>query len=463
MIRLEMLCTPTLISETAPYLSSVAKAYGIPPREAKRLCFVVESIMDMRMRELEKNDPTLVVEARIERHNLVVSITDKGLPYVLTSNEKKALKAGLANSYLFEQLGAEGQRISLYFEMVTQSKAPLVPTVEEEALLDTNFTCRLTTDSDEDIIRVIQCIYTAYGYNYLHQELYRTDVFKSMLHGGGYLSVLVENEHHQVVGHIALEEHAWFPGIMEACNLVVKPMARGNDLASVLVRDLLERGERRNLRGIYGMPVMFHPISQILLGKHGFTPCGMYFHILPGEAIKGRKIDSGRVDTAFCVHVYDKTTPHPLYLPSECAAFIQDVFQKEQLSFSLSGGEESVPASTSTSVSYKVDTVSKLLEVKVDAIGADLSARLNNPPFEKDLAVVEVITVYLNMNDPCCPVGYRTLKELGFIFCGCLPGSSAHDYAIMQHLREQPVVKENIVAQPDYAEMLNKLYAINGL
>lgn len=463
MIRLEMLCTPALISETAFYLREVAASSGVSAHRAYHLCFVIESVMDLRMRELEKDDPTLLVEARIDKSEFMVSITDKGLPYALTSNQKKILKSGLVDRFLFEQLGAQGQRISFFFMIEGHHDLSLVPPVEEETLLDKDFVCRFTTDSDKDIIRVIQCIYSAYGYNYLHQELYRTDIFRKMLRSGKYLSMLVENAHHQVVGHIALEEHAWFPGLMEACNLVVKPLARGNDIAGVLLDSLLENGAHRNLRGAYGMPVMFHPISQKLLSKHGYTPCGMYFHILPADAVKGREHDAGRLDTAFCMHTYDKTTPHGLFVPSECAQFIQDVFGKEQMPFTLNEDAADQVASATTSLSINADAVSKLLEVKVDAVGDDLSEHLDVTRFEQDLDDVEIVTVYLNMNDSRCPAGYEHLRSLGFIFSGCLPGSKTHDYLVMRHLKGRPIIKENIVALPDYAEMLEKLYEINGV
>ena len=139
-------------------------------------------------------------------------------------------------------------------------------------MLDTDVTFHLTSDSDEDIIRAIQCIYAVYGYNYIHQQFYHIDIFKKQLQSEKYISLLAENKHHQALGHIAAEEHDWLSGIMELCNLVVKPCARGLNLAGRLEKEIIKIANQKHIVGLYGMPVMFHPISQKLLDKMVLRP-----------------------------------------------------------------------------------------------------------------------------------------------------------------------------------------------
>ena len=51
-------------------------------------------------------------------------------------------------------------------------------------LLDRDFTCRLVKDNDEDIIKALNCIYSHYKYDYLHQALYDLDYFKDVIRNG---------------------------------------------------------------------------------------------------------------------------------------------------------------------------------------------------------------------------------------------------------------------------------------
>lgn len=463
MLHFKMLCDPTLIPDTALYLSKVAEKYGVTERKAHMACFVIETILEMRMLEADQKDPVLILDAKKEMNEFLISITDKGMPYVLTDYQKTILKKGLVDRFFFEQLGVDGQRISVAFKLSREEIDASVSSMmeKEEEWRNTDFTCRPTIDQDEDIVQAIRCIYTSYGYNYIHQELYNVDVFREMLQSGRYISVLAENGDKQVAGHIAIEEHHWFPGIMEVCNLVVKPAVRGQKVSDSLVESVIHLGEERKLSGLYSMPAMFHPISQRLSTENGFYPCGMYFHLLGNNVAGEFKGRSSRLSAAFSVHVYDMTTAHVLYLPEECAEFAEDVFETEKMNYSLKSSDADLPEKTV--LSYNIDTLSRRLEIKIDSAGKDLEESMENLLFSEESEMVEVIMVYLNMNDPSCPVCYRFLRGLGFIFTGCLPGSKANDYILMQHLKGRPIVRKKLVAEPDYEKMLHRIYKINGM
>ena len=324
MIHLKILCDPTMIPDTAVYLSKVAEKYGVSERKAHMACFVIETILELRMQEADQKEPVLLLDVKKEKNELLISITDKGLPYVLTDYQKMILKKGLVDRFYFEQLGTNGQRITVVFQMTREEIDSSVSAMmeKEEVWKDHDFKYRPTIDQDEDIVKAIRCICTSYGFNYIHQELYNVDIFKDMLKSGRYISVLAENTAQQVAGHIAIEEHKWFPGIMEVCNLVVKPSVRGKNISNHLVESVINLGQERHLSGLYSMPAMFHPISQKLSTENGFYPCGMYFHLL-GDNVAGEyKGRSSRLSAAFSVHVYDMTTAHVLYLPEECSEYL---------------------------------------------------------------------------------------------------------------------------------------------
>lgn len=463
MIRLRMLCDPALIPDTALYLSRIAVNYGVTERQAHKACFVIETILEVRVEEANPKDPFLILELKKDVDKLLISITDRGIPYVLTDYQKRILKRGLVDYFFFEQLGVDGQRITVGYKLNVEEGTAAVPFIaeKEEEWQNTEFVCRTTIDEDEDIVHAIQCIYTSYGYNYIHQELYNVDIFRDMLQSGRYISVLAENEFHQVAGHIAIEEHNWFPGIMEVCNLVVKPSVRGKNISDSLVESVVTLGQERDLNGLYSMPAMFHPISQRLATQNGFYPCGMYFHLL-GASVAGEYGDGkSRLSAAFSVHVYDIATVHFLYLPEECEEYVEDVFDEEKMPYALKKGH--LDSSDKTSLSYNYETLSKRLEVKIDQVGSDMKEVLKDLLTREESEMVEVIMVYLNVNDPGCPSCYRFLRESGLIFTGCLPGSKSNDYLLLQHLRGRAITRSGLVAEPDYQKMLDSLYRINGM
>ena len=80
-----------MIPDTALYLSKVAEKYGVSERKANMACFVIETILELRMQEADKKDPVLFLDVRKEKNEFLISITDKGLPYVLTDYQKMIL------------------------------------------------------------------------------------------------------------------------------------------------------------------------------------------------------------------------------------------------------------------------------------------------------------------------------------------------------------------------------------
>ena len=67
-------------------------------------------------------------------------------------------------------------------------------------LKDRDFICRDTKDDTDDIVKALECIYSHYKYDYLHQALYDIDYFKEILRNGRYLAAVAENKSGQVMG-----------------------------------------------------------------------------------------------------------------------------------------------------------------------------------------------------------------------------------------------------------------------
>ncbi len=170
----------------------------------------------------------------------------------------------------------------------------------------------------------------------------------------------------------------------------------------------------------------------------------------------GPDIDEGNwPDLAFCVSILNKEKKHPLCLPKECADFVRGVFETERASYELLlEGESPKPE---TALSYHLDAVNKMLEIRVDNVGCDFAGSVAALEVLEDVDMTEVIMICLNMNDPGCPAAYHYYRERGCIFTGCLPGSLAGDYLLLQHLKGELIVEKKMVLELNYQEMMEQL------
>ena len=113
-----------------------------------------------------------------------------------------------------------------------------------------------------------------------------------------------------------------------------------------------------------------------------------------------------------------------------------------------------------SSVSWDVLPSGKTLDVMINSIGPDLEKRLEEIAEQESMYSVRTTLYYLNMNDPGCIGCYEEFRRRGFIFSGCLPGSTAGDFIIMEDLKGYEPDRAHIDPAPGYKEMLDKLYDI---
>ena len=157
MIKLELPYDSRLIPGTAYWLSGLAEKCGVNTKRANTLCFVVETTLEKRVKQPCEGIPVFTITLEEHGDSISVSITDKGLPYVLTGKQREMLQAGLVSSFSFEQLAIDGQRLRFDVEKEPGAE-PEPPAAEtaEETLQDTDVRCRLTGMDDEDILRAIR-------------------------------------------------------------------------------------------------------------------------------------------------------------------------------------------------------------------------------------------------------------------------------------------------------------------
>jgi len=337
-------------------------------------------------------------------------------------------------------------------------------------LTDRDFTCRLVTDDQADIVKALECIYSHYKFDYLHQALYDVDYFKEILQGGRYVAAVAENKDGQVMGFGALDAHPWFDGLMEMGGLVVNPIARGLGLGDMLDDYRVEIGRTRGVRGLFATPVMPNPASQKLLSRHGYIPTGMYFHAGGPESLGASGDGFHPMDCGFSVYIYDKETEHVLYVPDEIKDFVKDIFGEVGLKYRFAEAGEGCEAACGTGgatdttggtdVDLNHEVVSKLLEVRIRNISPDFREKIDALPYFDEGSETVALMMLMCMNEPMCPECYEYLRSRGFIFSGLVPGGE-QDLIVMQHLRH-PIYRDFLHIEPDYERVLDMLYEVNG-
>lgn len=458
MIELILAKHPRTVPEIASFLSNLAGITGVNQAKKKGIRILLESALINRMNQMPSGTE-IIISASLTTDSFVISITDKGLPYILNEQQKSLIKQGDIDTFSVSQLGKGGVK----FEFSCKLEAKPEPLKEEdrsETLLDKDVTFRLISDSDEDILKAIRCLYAQYGYDYPHETLYNIENFRHLLNKGSYLSAIGENRHNQVVTHVALTYHDQIPNLPEFSSLVTKPFASGCGFAGQSLSFVEKVAAERGDNGVFVLAIGTHAYTQKICTKAGYSPCGIYFDCIPSDISPEYKNKGvNRFACFFGIKLTNRTREHKVCVPGELTPFISKIFEDQKTPFTVDNSSYE-PENKPSAFSVFSEPSSGHFEVYISSIGSDIAEVQKTVTTLEEFRSAETAVAYLNCNEKGFTKIYEYMRAAGCNFVGFLPGSSAGDYVIMQKFKTMPNITENVVA-PDYLEMIKAVKAVN--
>lgn len=455
-ISLRVISNEKNIPAISQFIAELVGPLGFSEKRTRLICFAVESILDMRFKQISADNPFIEITVSKNMEYINLAVRDKGLPYILTENQRNMLRR-LADGYRLEQLASEGQRLLLMLKPKTEDNFEL-PHMEEEALEDAELSITGMNSTDEDINEAVKCMYSAYGYEYIHQALYKIEHFRDLINDKSFLASMVRNAHGQVLGMGALVRDQDFPGLYEVSNLATKKYARGHGVAKMVFNELLQKTVSLDAEAVYCCPVAFHTATQKLCEENGMTPCGFILQGFPPNAAGGFRDGNRRLDYALCANIIRKDRLHILYLADEIKPLVTEFFDAEQVAYTVSEPDELPKESR---IVLGVDSFTSTASVVTDECGADFGTQLTDIVNDRDVVACEIIMLFLNVSGKGAISAYKTLRSHGFIFTGSLPGSVNGDYVIMQRLQGQPFRRDRIQLTPRYSAYLDRILRVN--
>lgn len=454
LVQLTLSNNLSLISPTAKYISKLF--FEEHSRMETKVCFAIEAMLEYRMKE-NINSKDMVLTVFEGTNHFYVQLVDKGLPYNISKMTVQILENGLVDSYGVSQLGNDGQKLSLSFRYSYAHDTQIIPEASEEELLDDEFFCRLLTDSEEDIVEAIKCLYSAYEYDYMLSDLYYHDAFKRKINSGKYVAVICENRHHQFVGYCALNNSDFLPDLPEFCNLVTKPFAQGKGIASRLL-DFSEKVAReKHYNGINICSAAFHSFTQKISEKFHYTPCGLNLSVIPAEATGKMCTHTGvRASEAISVKLLNHEKIHRVFVPELYRAFVSDVFNKLGANYEFIGEYAEAVEESLTEYDSITAKAANFTVTYVNRAGSDFEEKIKGIVGEVGHDLFEMAGLYVNAGVPSSVQVFECLKKYGFAFSGFLPGTANGDYLFFQKLKS-PYPMEVLVLEDRFKKMSEQI------
>lgn len=311
---------------------------------------------------------------------------------------------------------------------------------------------------------MISCIRDEYGDSYVKQDFYNPAYFRIEAREGRITFLAAETEDGMIAGMLILKQSLPRETMCEIASQIFRKKYRGYGLAMPFFEYAMEILLSRPCSAALCRPVLYHDITQRLMGRLGFKAVGVVLNTFDMEKTthsygNGR---NGKHSFGIQVRALGKRDVGRLYLPSEHQSFCRSIYESLGVGFCIvqeeGDGQEGMsgqicepahipPVSV---IDYKQYAGQSSMEIHVSHIGKDFPERIAHIHAAHPLQGRQTASVFLNCNDPFARWAYRKLEHAGYFFTGLQPLCSEKEYIILHHPGEVETWLEDYAAAEEF-------------
>ncbi len=426
-----------LVHDIVRYYAGI---YGLGSEDTNRFLVVIEEAMSQVISYGFPGNPDAMfdVALRIEGTDLIVAITDKGVPYDYESLSADGeaemsvrLLKGFADGASLTCIGSGGR------EQVLSKHLSTLPAYERKQVPESEEACGLgPEDIDfhmlrrEEAIEVAQCIYDEFGYTYPHDMVYYPDRFFDAVQRGECVSMVATAPNGEVAGHAAMVASPDLPGTMEMCMAVVKRKFRNCSIMNRMSAMLIDHARAIGLASVNAMPVIYHVFTQKICNKQGMSPCGFFFNIINEDL--STSYEQGFRPSLGLAEMMFSDARREIFARPEAAPICRYVVSAGSLDRTVSEVDGTPETSGEAYVKASMDPATQTGKLFIDASGPDIASKLKAMDHYLRSQKCKAIMMYISCNDPGSVLAYDAAVSLGYRCTGLFAGCSDHDRLMME-------------------------------
>ena len=440
---------PVYIDGVLSYCAVMARRTGFSEKETAEITTALkEACANVLTHALDPyEDESYSVTFEVREDGLKILIDEMGLPFSSRLIKEGKVTPGLKaiednmDSVEYINRGREGKELQLFKYLKGRHVEEYFPAEElrpyeycEVVPGDAKFTVRLMDAAEA--VEVSKCIYRAYKYTYLKEDLYFPERIEAMNREGRMISAVASTEKGEVIGHFALLPR---PNgrVAEIGAAVVEPKFRGRGIMKSMLNFLMEMAGRRGFAALYGNAFTMHVLSQRTNLKFGFAETALQLGCFPPGSVKMLRDRSFK--GAGSVMTFFKYLKGPdkknVFLPPRHRSMLERIYAGIGVERSFEAPyfipTETMAEESTIQLSLKPSHRTAVVEVK--DYGMDIGKRMRAKLVELENKGFGAIYLDLDLKNPFTTEASIMAEDLGFFFSGLLPDYSEGDVLRLQY------------------------------
>jgi len=460
-----------LIPALLSYAAQVAGSIGFSPKDCNNIQLALEeACMDVIKNAFAPNEAAEIDIIFLHRlDGIEIHIHDMGLPYDPTADLAEEDLDGLGSflikqmtdEYHFNNLGIKGKECVLikYFDTMCVFEGDVPPSEPEVAepppktpVEQIDFDIRFM--KDDEALEVCRCIYDCYGYSYANENIYYPERVVAMNKAGKLRSAVAITQDGDMGGHFALIHYDHLP--TEAGIAVTKKEFRGQGFARQLGEFLEAEARRDGLNGLQIKEITAHPYTQKFCRKLGYKDCGLLLAHSPKTlSFKGIADELKQRNSDVLGFKYlQEPELKKIYVPEHHREMIITLHNNIGVEVECLTDDDPTPKNDQCEMGVKIHALRSLAEMGIIKYGPDTLQVIRQELRKLFMDEIQVVELYLNIEDAMTPVFVPDLEKMGFIFTGILPETAHGNSMIMQYFNGVHIDYDQLVIVSDVARNL---------
>jgi len=364
----------------------------------------------------------------------------------------------------FNNLGKNGKETQLFKYINAQRVEQLIThddlkkvkkEIEAERLPKGSVKYVVRRMKPEEAVDVSICAYSAYGYTYVHEDLYYPERVRELNKTGALVSFVAVLDDGEVIAHGALEreEDIKVPQIGVA---FTKPKYRGQGCLNNIADARLNEARKRKLTGVFARCITTHPFSQKSSIKQGLRETAIYISCSIPRIYKDIE---QKIIQRESIAIFFKYLIPPdeliVYPPDHHKNIIITIFDALGLNPEFRLSDVTIDDLPDESV-VRIMTDQKIQtgHIIIDKFGKNFLPETHKSLKGLCYDKIETIFLHMKLTDPYTAILCKQMESLDFFFSGIMPGSDGRDELILQYLNNHVINYDQIKLATDHGKEL---------
>jgi len=433
------------------YVRSIGSLVGLGEKERQKICYAVEESLQnsISFDFGALNDEDIEVEIAHITSGLKVTISDNGMPknpfkenaqtldaiFNNVSFESVAKSNGddisalsdfvihkLLDRYKYINKGKEGRSIEMiiYASQKRIKESHLEPEDKDDAV---EIFALIRAPIGDDITGISRLFYKSYGYSYVNDVVYYPDRLAIEIAEDRFISKVALSDRGTVIGHIALMQPFENAKISEWGMAISDPKVRGQGIMTKLISNIMNDAKSSSYHGIFSHSVTNHEFTQKICTKYGFSDIALLVGYADAE-LSFKNINSDlrqRESTIISYISLKKAAQVELYMPKKHVQMIKKLYKGIDIDAIEKSRDNKVALSDTTQIVDTIITALNIAEVILQSVASDAFETLKYITKKYAISKIDIIYLYINLEDANAINITEKLEELGYFFAGIFP------------------------------------------